>query len=94
MEYTVAKSWTQLSDFHFHSVMSDSLQPHGLYVACQAPPSMGFSRQEYWSGLLFLPPGNLPHPGIEPTFPDLQVESLPLSHLGRPPCQSMPFSKI
>ena len=34
-----------------HSVESDSLRPHGLYVAHQAPPSMGFSRQEYWSGL-------------------------------------------
>ena len=36
----------------------------------QAPPSMGFSRQEYWSGLPFLSPGNLPHPGIEPRSPD------------------------
>ena len=35
-------------------------------VALQAPPSMGFSRQEYWSGLPFLPPGDLPDPGIEP----------------------------
>ena len=36
-------------------------------VACQAPLSMGFSRQEYWSELLFPFPGDLPHPGIEPT---------------------------
>jgi len=36
-------------------------------VARQASLSMGFSRQEYWSGLPFLPPQNLPHPGIEPT---------------------------
>ena len=35
-------------------------------VACQAPLSMGFSRQEYWSGLTCLPPGNLPDLGIEP----------------------------
>ena len=35
-------------------------------VAHQAPPSMGFSRQEYWSGLPFPPPGDLPEPGIEP----------------------------
>ena len=35
-------------------------------VACQAPLSMGFSRQEYWSGLPFLSPGDLPDPGIEP----------------------------
>ena len=36
-------------------------------VACQAPLSMGFSRQEYWSGLPFPPPGHLPDPGVEPT---------------------------
>ena len=37
-------------------------------VAHQAPLSMGFSWQEYWSGLTFLPPGDLPRPGIKPTF--------------------------
>ena len=37
-------------------------------VACQAPLSMGLSRQEYWSGLLFPPPGDLPNPGVEPVF--------------------------
>ena len=37
--------------------------------ACQAPLSMGFSRQEYWSGLPFPPPGDLPDPGIKPTSP-------------------------
>ena len=37
-----------------------------LRVACQAPLSMGFSRQEYWSGLLFATPGDLPDPGMEP----------------------------
>ena len=42
------------------------LGPHGLYVAYQSPLSMGFSRQEYWSGLPFPPPGDLPNPGIEP----------------------------
>ena len=46
-------------------------------VACQAPLSMGFSRQEHWSGLLCPPPGNLPDPGIEPTSPALQGDSLP-----------------
>ena len=35
------------------------------YIACQAPLSMGFSMHEYWSGLLGLPPGNLPNPGME-----------------------------
>ena len=38
-------------------------------VDCQAPPFMGFPRQEYWSGLPFPSPGNLPYPGIEPTSP-------------------------
>ena len=37
-------------------------------VTHQAPPSMGFSRQEYWSGLPFPSPGDLPHPGMEPAF--------------------------
>ena len=46
-------------------------------VACQAPPSMGFSRQEYWSGLPFPSPGDLPNPGIEPGSPALQADSLP-----------------
>ena len=43
---------------------------------------MGFPRQEYWSGLPLLPPGDLPDPGIEPASPALQADSLPLSHLG------------
>ena len=46
-------------------------------VAHQAPLSKGFSRQEYWSGLPFPSPGNLPHPGIEPRPSELQADSLP-----------------
>ena len=45
-------------------------------VAHQAPPSMGFSRQEYWSGLPFPSPGDLPNPGIEPRSPALQADYL------------------
>ena len=45
-------------------------------VVCQAPLSMGFSRQEYWSGLLFPSPGVLPDPGIEARSPALQADSL------------------
>ena len=45
-------------------------------VASQAPPSIGFSRQEYWSGLLFPSPGDPPDPGIEPGSPTLQADSL------------------
>ena len=51
-------------------------------VAHQAPLSMGFPRQEYWNGLPFLSPGDLPNPGIEPASPARQADSLPLSHLG------------
>ena len=45
-------------------------------VARQAPLSMGFSRQDYWSGLPFPSPGNLPNPGIEFRSPTLQADSL------------------
>ena len=45
-------------------------------VAHQAPLSMGFSRQEYWSGLPFPSPGDLPSPGREPGSPALQADSL------------------
>ena len=58
-----------------HSVVSDSLRPHG--AAYQAPPSMGFSRPEYWSGLPFPSPGDLPGPEIEPRSPALQGDALP-----------------
>ena len=46
-------------------------------VAYQAPPSMGFSRQDCWSGLPFPSPGDLPDPGIEPGSPTLQADTLP-----------------
>ena len=46
-------------------------------VGCQTPPSMGFSRQEYWSRLLFPSPGDLPDPGIKPGSPALQADYLP-----------------
>ena len=46
-------------------------------VAYQAPPSMEFSRQEYWSGLPFPSPGDLPDPGIKPRSPALQADALP-----------------
>ena len=45
-------------------------------VACQTPLSMGFCRQEYWSGLPFPFPGDLHNPGIEPGYPTLQADSL------------------
>ena len=51
----------------------------------QAPPTMGFSRQEYWSGLPFPSPGDLPDSGIEPGPPALQADSLPSEPPGKPP---------
>ena len=45
-------------------------------VAYQASPSMGFSRQEYWSGLPFPSPGDLPDPGMEPGSPALEADTL------------------
>ena len=53
-------------------------------VARQAPLDMEFSRQEYWSGLPFPSPGDLPNPGIEPRSPALQADSLPSEPLGEP----------
>ena len=54
-------------------------------VAYQTSPSMGFSRQEYWSGLLFHSPGDLPDPGIEPRSPALWAEALPSEQPGKIP---------
>ena len=54
--------------------MFDSVTP--WTVARQAPLSMGFSRQEYWSRLPFPSPGDLPNPGIEPQSPALQADAL------------------
>ena len=53
-------------------------------VACQAPLSMGFSRQEYWSGLPFPSSGDLSNPGNKPKIPALQADSLPSELLGKP----------
>ena len=51
-------------------------------AALEAPRSMVFSRQEYWSGLPFPSPGDLPDPGIQSASTALQVDSLLLSHQG------------
>ena len=53
-------------------------------VAHQAPASMGFSRREYWSGLPFPSPGDLPDPGIEPRSPALQADALTSEPPGNP----------
>ena len=53
-------------------------------IAHQAPPSMEFSRQEYWSGLPFPSPGDLPDPGMEPGSPKLRADALSSEPLGNP----------
>ena len=55
-----------------------------LTLAYEAPPSMEFSRQEYWNGLPFPSPGDLPHPGIKPRSPTEQVDSLLAEPQGKP----------
>ena len=60
-------------------------------AAHQTPLSMGFLRQEYWSGLSFPSPGGLPNPKIEPGSPALQTDSLPSETLRKPyPCANRP----
>ena len=66
-----------------------SLSPVRLFatlwtVAYQAPPSMGFSRQECWSGLPFPSPGDLPDPGVKSRSPALQADALPSEPSGKP----------
>ena len=65
-----------------HSVVSISLQPLWT-VAYQGPLSMGFPRQEYWSGLLFPSPGDLPNPGIKPGSPTLLGDALTSEQPGK-----------
>ena len=72
----LGRNWSQ------HVLCAYSLNCVWLFVtlwtvACQAPLSVGFSRQESWSGLPCPPPGNLPNPGLEPRSPALQADSLP-----------------
>ena len=59
-------------------------------VAYQAPPSMGFSRQEYWNGLPFPSPGDVPDPGIEPWSPEFQADAL----TSEPPGQKMVINNM
>ena len=74
--------WKKKSESESCSVVSDSATP--WTVAHQAPLSMGFSRQEYWSGLPFPSSGDLLKPGIKPGSPSLQAESLPCERPGKP----------
>ena len=64
-----------------------------LFQDHQTPQSMGFHRQEYWSGIPFPFPGDLPNPEIEPVSPAWQVDSSSLSHLGSP-LHTRDFAKL
>ena len=59
-----------------------------------SPLSMGFSRQEYWSGLPFPSPGDLPDPGIKPRFPALQADTLPSEPPGKPQGNTLESLKL
>ena len=77
-----------------HTVKVKSLSRVQLFatpwtVAYHAPPSMGFSRQESWSGLPFPSPGGLPDPGIEPGSPALEADTLP----SEPPDKSSHYTQ-
>ena len=99
MSYTVhggAESRTRLSDLHVHYSMPKTILhacsvPQSYLTLCnpmdcilQAPLSMRFSRQQYWSGLPFPSLGDLPDPGTKPESSALQADSLRLSYLGSP----------
>ena len=73
------------------SVMSDPLRPHRLQPTRLLCP-WGFSRQEYWRGLPWGSPGDLPSPGIKPSSPALQTDSLPSEPPFNSPCTSAPKS--
>ena len=70
--------WTAAPDSSVHGISHH-----------QASLSMGISRQEYWSGLPFPSPGDLPNPGFEPMSSALQADSLLLSHWGSPIINAM-----
>ena len=63
-------------------------------TACQASWSMGFSRQENWSGLPFPTPGDLPNPGVELRSPVLRVDSLPAEPQGKPGLGEEPLNSV
>ena len=75
MEPGIKKAKGIVSQSVSRSIMFDSFETPWT-IARQAPLSIGFPRQEYWSGLPFPSPGNLPDPGIKPRFPILQADSL------------------
>ena len=75
------KAWPKYELSSVQSLSSVRLFVTPWTAACQTPPPMGFSRQDYWSGSAFPSPGQLPDPGIEPWSPAPQADSL----LSEPP---------
>ena len=76
------KRWQEYTESEFTQSCPTLCDP--WTVAHQVPPSMGFSRQEYWSGLPFPSPGDLPNPGIKPRSPTLQADALTSAPPGKP----------
>ena len=76
-------STSQYRKTHFKEMCPTLCNPPWT-AASQAPPSMGFSRQEDWSGLPFPSPGDLPNSGIEPGSPTFQADALPSAPPGKP----------
>ena len=74
--HEVTKSWIQLES-EVKSLSRFQLFATAWTVAYQASLSLGFSKQEYWSGLQFPSPGDLPEPGVEPGSPTLRADALP-----------------
>ena len=79
---TPTDRWMKKMWYMHSGILLCSVSRVWLFRILWTPLSMGFPRQEYWSGVPLSPPGDLPDPGIEPACPALQADSLPLSHLG------------
>ena len=77
-------AWNTHACMHAKSLQSCPTLCDPWTVAHQAPLSMGFPRQQYWSGLPFPSPGQLSDPGIKPRSPALQADSLPSEPPGQP----------
>ena len=78
------KKWQEYAEGEVKSLSRVRLFATPWTVAYQASPSMGFSRQEYWSGLPFPSPGKLSDPGIEPRSPALEADTLTSEPPGKP----------
>ena len=82
--HTASRCWTMFVVVIVYSLSRIWLFVTPWTVACQAPLSMAFPRQEYWCGLPFPPPGHLPDPGIEPVSPALAGRFFPTKSPGKP----------